>query len=133
MPSHWQPSRWSDRLSELEAQTSELKQAPLRRDIRSLGALLGQVLREQAGEELFATVETLRRIAISRREAEAGGDAAAAQRHLEEAQALTRKAAENPQRAYELARAFAFYFELINLAETAHSGACGRRDTPGTA
>ncbi len=120
MPSHWQPSRWSDRLSELEAQTSELKQAPLRRDIRSLGALLGQVLREQAGEELFATVESLRRIAISRREAEAGGDAAAAQRHLEEAQALTRKAAENPQRAYELARAFAFYFELINLAETAH-------------
>ncbi len=120
MPSHWQPSRWSDRLAELEAQTSELKQAPLRRDIRSLGALLGQVLREQAGEELFDTVESLRRIAIARREAEAAGDAADAQRHLQEAQALTRKAAEDPQRAYELARAFAFYFELINLAETTH-------------
>ena len=120
MPSHWQPSRWSDRLAELEAHNSELKQAPLRRDIRSLGALLGQVLREQAGDDLFATVETLRRIAIARREAEAAGDTAEAQRRLEEAQGLTRKAAQDPQRAYQLARAFAFYFELINLAETTH-------------
>ncbi len=120
MPSHWQPAHWSDRLAELEARTPELKQAPLRRDIRSLGALLGQVLREQAGEDLFATVEHLRRIAIARREAEAAGNAAEAQQHLEEAQALTRRAAADPQRAYELARAFAFYFELINLAETNH-------------
>ncbi len=120
MSSHWQPARWSDRLAELEARTGDLKQVPLRRDIRSLGALLGQVLREQAGEELYATVESLRRIAIARREAETRGDTAAAQRHLAEAQALTREAARDPQRAYELARAFAFYFELINLAETNH-------------
>ena len=120
MASHWQPALWSDRLSELEARTGDLKQVPLRRDVRSLGALLGQVLREQAGEALFATVENLRRIAIARREAEAAGDTAAAQGHLEQAQALTREAAEDPQRAYELARAFAFYFELINLAETNH-------------
>ncbi len=120
MPSQWQPSQWSDRLAELEARSGDLKQAPLRRDIRSLGALLGQVLREQAGDALFATVEDLRRIAIARREAEAAGDAAAAQQHLERAQALTREAAGDPQQAYELARAFAFYFELINLAETNH-------------
>lgn len=120
MSSHWQPARWSDRLAELEARAPEVKQAPLRRDIRSLGALLGQVLREQAGEALFGTVESLRRTAIARREAEAAGDAAGAQRHLEEAQTLTREAARDPQRAYELARAFAFYFELINLAETNH-------------
>ena len=120
MPSLWQPERWSDRLAEREAQTPEHKQAPLRRDIRSLGALLGQVLREQAGDTLFETVETLRRIAIARREAEAAGDLAKAQGHLEQAQALTREAAADPQRAYELARAFAFYFELINLAETNH-------------
>jgi len=120
MPSHWQPTRWSDRLAELEARDPELKQAPLRRDIRSLGALLGQVLREQAGDDLFATVESLRRIAIARREAEAAGDIAEAQRQFDHAQALTRDAAGDPQRAYELARAFAFYFELINLAETNH-------------
>ncbi len=120
MPSLWQPERWSDRLAELEAQTPELKQAPLRRDIRSLGALLGQVLREQAGDAVFATVENLRRIAIARREAEAAGDLAKAQQQLDQAQALTREIAADPQRAYELARAFAFYFELINLAETNH-------------
>ncbi len=116
----WQPTRWSDRLAELEAHSAELKGAPLRRDIRSLGTLLGQVLREQAGEALFETVESLRRIAIARREAEAAGDAEAAQGQLEQAQALTREASADPQRAYELARAFAFYFELINLAETNH-------------
>ena len=120
MPSYWQPAHWSDRLAELEARSGDLKQVPLRRDIRSLGALLGQVLREQAGDALFAMVEDLRRIAIARREAEAAGDAAAEQRHLERAQALTREAASDPQQAYELARAFAFYFELINLAETNH-------------
>ena len=120
MSSQWQPVLWSDRLAELEARSGDMKQAPLRRDIRSLGALLGNVLREQAGEALFATVENLRRIAIARREAEAAGDTATAQQHLEEAQALTREAARDPQRAYALARAFAFYFELINLAETNH-------------
>ena len=93
---------------------------PLRRDVRSLGALLGQVLREQAGAELFATVERLRRTAIARREAEAAGETDAAQRYLDEAQATLREVAADPQRAYELARAFAFYFELINLAETNH-------------
>lgn len=120
MPSHWQPTRWSDRLAELEARTGDLKQVPLRRDIRSLGALLGQVLREQAGDELFATVENLRRIAIARRDAEASGNSVAAQQELEAAQAITREISADPQRAYELARAFAFYFELINLAETNH-------------
>ena len=120
MASQWQPAHWSDRLGELEARKGALKQVPLRRDIRSRGALLGQVLREQAGEDLYATVENLRRIAIARREAEARGDSAGAQRKLEEAQAITREAARDPQRAYELARAFAFYFELINLAETNH-------------
>jgi phosphoenolpyruvate carboxylase len=49
----WNPDNWSQRLAELEAQSGELKEAPLRRDVRSLGTLLGEVLREQAGDELF--------------------------------------------------------------------------------
>jgi phosphoenolpyruvate carboxylase len=120
MPSLWTPERWTDRLTELEATDFDSKQAPLRRDIRSLGALLGQVLREQAGDELFEKVETLRRASIARREAELAGDFEAARARLEEARALTRAAAEDPSTAHKLARAFAFYFELINLAETNH-------------
>ncbi|HEX4154396.1 MAG TPA: phosphoenolpyruvate carboxylase [Acidobacteriaceae bacterium] len=120
MPSLWMPERWTDRLAELEARDFDTKQAPLRRDVRSLGALLGQVLREQAGEDLFAQVENLRRASIARREAEEANDPEAALRHLEETQALTRAAAADPQTAHQLARAFAFYFELINLAETNH-------------
>ncbi len=43
------------------------KDYPLRRDVSALGALLGQVLVEQAGQELFDTVETLRRLMIEHR------------------------------------------------------------------
>ena len=45
----WNPESWALRLKELEAQAGDLKEAPLRRDVRSLGMLLGEVLREQAG------------------------------------------------------------------------------------
>ena len=41
----WKPENWSVRLAELEARTGDIKEAPLRRDVRSLGMLLGQVLR----------------------------------------------------------------------------------------
>src|SRR5665213_330422 len=120
MPSLWIPDSWTDRLAELEARTGDAKQAPLRRDIRALGTLLGDVLREQAGGALFDAVEALRRTAIARRDAEAANDAPSGLSLLEEAQALTHAAASTPEQAYRLARAFAFYFELINLAETNH-------------
>jgi phosphoenolpyruvate carboxylase len=120
MPSLWTPTSWSDRLAELEARTGAAKDAPLRRDVRSLGTLLGQVLREQPGIALFGAVESLRRTAIARREADAKGDAVAAQGHLEQAQGLTHQVAAEARTAFFLARAFAFYFELINLAETNH-------------
>ncbi|NYF91281.1 phosphoenolpyruvate carboxylase [Tunturiibacter empetritectus] len=122
MSSLWSPTDWPQRLAELQAPTGELKEAPLRRDVRSLGMLLGEVLREQAGEPLYEAVEALRRIAIARREAEApqtgAADQAAATAHLQ--QALARVHTLDLPAAYQLARAFGFYFELINLAETNH-------------
>ena len=122
MTSLWTPSDWSQRLAELLTSTGELKEAPLRRDVRSLGMLLGEVLREQAGDPLYDAVETLRRTAIARREAEtpqAGtADQASANAHLQ--QALNRVRTLDLRGAYQLARAFGFYFELINLAETNH-------------
>jgi phosphoenolpyruvate carboxylase len=125
MPSLWSPTDWPQRLAELQAPTGELKEAPLRRDVRSLGMLLGEVLREQAGAPLYDAVEALRRTAIARREAEAQlGTAApqsdAASAHLQQALTLVHTYSEDLSTAYQLARAFSFYFELINLAETNH-------------
>ena len=114
----WNPESWPQRLAELEAQTGDLKEAPLRRDVRSLGMLLGEVLREQAGNELFAEVEALRQGTIRRRDAEARGRDEEADRNAASALAMVHKLP--PERAILLTRAFAFYFELINLAETNH-------------
>ncbi len=114
----WNPESWSQRLAELEARSGELKEAPLRRDVRSLGTLLGEVLREQAGDDLFAHVEALRQGTIRRRDAEARGDEKEAER--QGAKALELVHSLPAERAILLTRAFAFYFELINLAETNH-------------
>src|SRR5580692_7280189 len=122
MPSLWSPTDWPQRLAELQAATGDLKEAPLRRDVRSLGMLLGEVLREQAGDSLYDAVEALRRTAIARREAEApqtgAANEASATAHLQ--LALDRVRALDLDAAYQLTRAFGFYFELINLAETNH-------------
>ncbi|MGA9127541.1 MAG: phosphoenolpyruvate carboxylase [Terracidiphilus sp.] len=114
----WSSESWARRLAELEAQSGELKEAPLRRDVRSLGILLGEVLREQAGEELFAQVEALRQGTIRRRDEEARGQIEEAARHAAEALEVVHSLP--VERATLLTRAFAFYFELINLAETNH-------------
>jgi phosphoenolpyruvate carboxylase len=46
------------------------KDAPLKEDIRLLGRLLGDVLRDQEGEDVFDVVETIRQTAVRfRREA----------------------------------------------------------------
>jgi phosphoenolpyruvate carboxylase len=102
----------------LEARSGDLKEAPLRRDVRSLGTLLGDVLREQAGEDLFAHVEALRQSTIRRRDAESRGKEQDAVGLAAEALELVHSLPID--RAILLTRAFAFYFELINLAETNH-------------
>src|SRR5580658_8273634 len=114
----WNPESWPQRLAELEAQTGDLKEAPLRRDVRSLGTLLGEVLREQAGIELFEQVEALRQGTIRRRDADLRGREEEASRHAGAAMQLVHSLPVD--RAILLTRAFGFYFELINLAETNH-------------
>ena len=114
----WQTENWAARLAEVESGAPELKEVPLRRDVRSLGTLLGEVLREQVGDEVFEQVETLRRLASERREAEFHGDEARARSALQQALLLVHQLPVD--RAYQLARAFGFFFELINLAETNH-------------
>ena len=114
----WNPESWTQRLAELEAQSGDLKDAPLRRDVRSLGTLLGAVLREQAGDDLYDQVEALRQGTIARRDAESRGDGKEAAVQGELATGLVHSLP--VERATLLTRAFAFFFELINLAETNH-------------
>jgi len=116
----WKADDQKDRLSELTAQSDDsAKDRALRRDVRSLGALLGRVLVEQAGPELFDTVEELRRLMIRHRERVGHSPAAAARGELmAKAQAMISEM--DLTRAYQITKAFAIYFELANLAETNH-------------
>src|SRR5271165_483815 len=116
----WKADDQKARLLELTAQSDDSsKDHSLRRDVRSLGALLGRVLVEQVGQELFDTVEALRRLMIRHRERVAYSPAAGGRGELmASAQAMI--AEMDVSRAYQVTKAFAIYFELTNLAETNH-------------
>jgi len=114
----WEVEDQRRRLDELTAREGESKEAPLRRDVRSLGRLLGEVLKEQAGATLFDAVEELRGLTTGQREAARAGDADGRADLMARAEALVRGL--NVTESYHLTKAFAIYFELTNLAETNH-------------
>ena len=116
----WKADDQQARLAELAAQSDEPgKDNPLRRDVRSLGAILGQTLVEQSGQDLFESVEELRRLLIEHREtARRHPEQASSPALMQKAQAIV--AAMDLSRAYQVTKAFATYFELTNLAETNH-------------
>lgn len=60
----WHADNQHNRLDELLGDATDLKERPLHRDVRSLGRLLGNVIREQESEAFFETVESLRRLSI---------------------------------------------------------------------
>jgi phosphoenolpyruvate carboxylase len=85
--------------------------APLRRDVRLLGDLLGRVMVEQEGEALLAREEEIRR--VSRRARESGDPVVRAE--------LARAVAElGLEQQTKILRAFALFFQLANLAEQQH-------------
>ena len=81
---------------------------PLALEVRLLGALLGQVITEQAGEAIYDLVERLRLAAI-------------AFRHDEQPEVRERLEAEldalELEDAEAVITAFSLYFQLVNLAE----------------
>ena len=87
--------------------------ALMRRDVRLLGRVLGDVLRQAGGQDLLDDVERLRRAVIAARRGESSGesgDAAAAE--------IADLVAGWPlERAEAVAHAFTVYFHLANLAE----------------
>jgi phosphoenolpyruvate carboxylase len=78
----------------------------LRADVRLLGELLGRVLTEYGGQALLDDVERLRELTIAR-------DGEGAEKLV---------ASWRDERAEDVARAFACYFHLTNLAEELHRG-----------
>jgi phosphoenolpyruvate carboxylase len=116
----WHVDDQAARLAELTSQDQELKEAPLRRDVRSLGRLLGEVLKEQVGEEFYAAVEELRVLLIEHRElhAQPAHDLENERHLIARAEKIVSRL--NVADAHQMAKAFATYFELTNLAETNH-------------
>jgi phosphoenolpyruvate carboxylase len=116
----WTAADQGARLAELTASSKEpQKDSPLRRDVRSLGAILGEVLVEQMGQELFDSVEELRRLLIDRREmSRPGAGKPSSEELMLRAREIISKM--DRSRAYQVTKAFAIYFELTNLAETNH-------------
>jgi phosphoenolpyruvate carboxylase len=87
----------------------------LRADVHLLGELVGDVLREQGGPDLFAAVEYVRTAAIALRSRSAdAGDTSQERSLLQWAQR------QSTDRLLQLVRAFSVYFHLINLAEEHH-------------
>lgn len=86
------------------------KDKALRDDVRRLGRLVGDLVKEQGGEALYDVVEAARRAAIAHRE----GD----ERAIDELKSLLAELA--PRTATDLIRAFSTYFQMVNMAEKVH-------------
>jgi phosphoenolpyruvate carboxylase len=90
--------------------TFEEKDQSLRDDVRTLGAMVGDLIREQNGDELFELVEGARLRAIRRREGN--------EKPGEELKALVKNL--DPRTASQLIRSFSTYFQMVNTAEKVH-------------
>ncbi|MGH8294164.1 MAG: phosphoenolpyruvate carboxylase [Steroidobacteraceae bacterium] len=86
------------------------KHEALREDVHALGALVGEILCEQGGRQLFERVELDRHAAIRRREGES-------QAAVELADSVRDRP---PALARDLVRAFSMWFQVVNLAEKVH-------------
>jgi phosphoenolpyruvate carboxylase len=87
------------------------KDAPLKEDIRLLGRLLGNVIRDQEGDAVFDLVESIRQSAVRfRREDDTAAGA--------ELSALL--AGLPPEQTNAVVRAFSYFSHLANIAEDRH-------------
>jgi phosphoenolpyruvate carboxylase len=84
---------------------------PLRDDIRFLGRLLGDTIREQEGDERFDLIETIRRTAVRFRR---DGD----RRARRELEAILSEL--SSETALVVTRGFTYFSQLANLAEDLH-------------
>src|SRR5437870_13113939 len=102
---HGRGSRGEDAVNPRRAKARRAIPAPLRRDVRLLGRLRGQVIAEQGGDDLLGDVEELRRLVIAARHSARDG------RRAED-----RVASWSIERAEQVPRSFTCYFHLATLA-----------------
>ncbi|SAL20386.1 phosphoenolpyruvate carboxylase [Caballeronia arvi] len=93
------------------SRTRDDKDRPLFEDIRFLGRLLGEVLREQEGDAVFDVVEAIRQTAVKFRRED---DSEAAQTLEKKLRALS------PEQTVSVVRAFSYFSHLANIAEDRH-------------
>jgi phosphoenolpyruvate carboxylase len=87
------------------------KDIPLRDDIRLLGRILGDTLREQEGEETYALIENVRRTAVRFRKTQDDRDRAQLEDVLDTL---------SPDGTLAVVRAFSYFSQLSNIAEDLH-------------
>ena len=89
----------------------------MRRDVRLLGTVLGQVIAESDGQDLLEDVEDLRRRVIAARQHDGADGRRGVAAADADADIATLVASWPLARAEAVARAFTVYFHLANLAE----------------
>ncbi|ALM84912.1 phosphoenolpyruvate carboxylase [Bordetella sp. N] len=87
------------------------KEKPLLEDIRLLGQILGEVIREQEGEEAYALIEHIRQLAVADRRGQADAP---------EGQLENLLHGLSGDQAVTVVRAFTYFSHLANLAEDRH-------------
>lgn len=87
-----------------------LKDAALRDDVHALGNLVGEVIKDQCGQDLFDAVEGDRQAAIGRRQGDPD----------ESVQLVVRTRGRTPAQARDLIHAFSTWFQMVNMAEKVH-------------
>ena len=87
------------------------KDLPLRDDVRLLGRILGDTLREQEGEAAFQLIENVRRAAVNFHKTQDDRDRVQLEQTLD---------ALSPGEALLVVRAFSYFSQLSNIAEDLH-------------
>ncbi|HKY86154.1 MAG TPA: phosphoenolpyruvate carboxylase [Pseudorhodoplanes sp.] len=95
----------------LSAKVDPSREAALIEDIRLLGQVLGDTIREQEGHEIFERIENIRRLSVA---FERDADIAAGRTLDAVLRALT------TEEAIIVARAFSYFSHLANIAEDKH-------------
>ncbi len=87
------------------------KDLPLREDVRLLGRILGETLRDQEGEASFQLVENVRRAAVRFRKTQDERDGEQLEHMLDSL---------SPSETLAVVRAFNYFSQLSNIAEDLH-------------